>query len=308
MNHSFGRKPDKSGFTLIELLVVIAIIGVLVGLLLPAVQSARESARRNSCGNNLKQIGIALHNFENSNRYYPPGLAYATNSTWSGGNQQRGYSWAAFLLTFLEEQALADNLAPHLTDGNSAIDGNGRRTSNEAKRRSASDEITVASLLCPSTIVVFDETINDEGCALMTYAGNVGENYENGFFINNNGNRSTYGKVLKPKDMTDGLSKTIAIGEVAGRTARNQGRRPNRIGAEDGEPRACVRIVSNNDSWKRINSGNDDRGQCFGSEHPGGCLIVAGDGSTHFLTTYMQSQIYEDLGTRANGETTGWPR
>ena len=77
---------SRSGFTLIELLVVIAIIGALVGLLLPAVQAARETARRSSCQNNLRQLGLALHNFENAKKAFPPSAASTGtgNAPWSG--------------------------------------------------------------------------------------------------------------------------------------------------------------------------------------------------------------------------------
>src|SRR3954449_96275 len=94
------RRP---GFTLIELLVVIAIIAVLIALLLPAVQSAREAARRMSCTNNLKQIGLALHNYESTNGVFPPGRI----NTYVAGN---GHCWGAYsqMLPFLEQRAIFD--------------------------------------------------------------------------------------------------------------------------------------------------------------------------------------------------------
>src|SRR3990167_4961613 len=86
------------GFTLVEILVVIAIIGVLIGLLLPAVQAAREAARRARCGNNLRQIGIGLHNYHEVHRTFPPGYL-GTPADFTGPH----WSWSAFLLPYVEQ-------------------------------------------------------------------------------------------------------------------------------------------------------------------------------------------------------------
>src|SRR5215204_4070354 len=109
-----SARTARRGFTLIELLVVIAIIAILIGLLLPAVQKVREAANRMKCSNNLKQLGLGLHNYQTTNGYFPPGAV--TSSTAAGPTRLRqklgittpsNHSWSVFLLPYIEQDNLA---------------------------------------------------------------------------------------------------------------------------------------------------------------------------------------------------------
>jgi prepilin-type N-terminal cleavage/methylation domain-containing protein/prepilin-type processing-associated H-X9-DG protein len=222
----------RRGFTLVELLVVIAIIGVLVALLLPAVQAAREAARRMSCGNNMKQLGIGLHNYHAAlgsfppeaiwNRCYPP----VSQST-----DQRNYTWITMLLPFFEQQALHSQINFRLPIYPQVLSG--------STKLIRSEQIQV--LLCPS-----DDRFPEQphGFGTTSYAGSMGwDDWDRGGEV--------YAGVFPTKfptrfgDIKDGTSNTVAIGEVtqfsfsagqlngatAPRTAAGTGRLRHRLSA-----------------------------------------------------------------------------
>lgn len=181
----------RTAFTLVELLVVIAIIGILVGLLLPAVQAAREAARKTSCKNNLRQIGIALHNYHDAQRCLPTGCI-----EWRGFGAPahfRQFAWSAFLLPFLEQQNLHRNI-----DFNVPFD-------DPANADAASTRLPVYE--CP--------TAKERRLvrAQTDYGGLFGERMvdrkvDDGVFL--------YDKRIAFRDVRDGLSNTLSVSEDVG--------------------------------------------------------------------------------------------
>lgn len=192
------RKPKA--FTLIELLVVIAIIGILVGLLLPAVQSAREAARRMSCSNNLKQLGLALHNYHDVHQSFPPESIWAYGSR--GNWQPRNFSWIALTLPYVEQGALHDQIDFHLPLWDQQL------ITGEPIR-----SLPLPVVLCPSDATLGNDASAYHGMSWTNYAGSEGYDWWNrrsdplgGVF--------TFQSAINLAAIKDGASNTIAVGEV----------------------------------------------------------------------------------------------
>jgi prepilin-type N-terminal cleavage/methylation domain-containing protein/prepilin-type processing-associated H-X9-DG protein len=295
----------RIGFTLVELLVVIAIIGILVGLLLPAVQAAREAARRMQCSNNLKQLGLAAHNYESANRRFPIGFTDiypAVNDPRDGG-----WSWAAGVLPFMEGTALYSTLDQRYTPFGQFSDPNGRNT--------AAVAIPIPTFRCPSDISPLTRGINagnangTSAIAVSSYCGCTGP-FDGDFCdtavtpvepqIRNIGvlvvNRSR-----KIGDISDGTSNVIMIGEVSyrpivdiggtnygsdrqfilGNIVTNGGVNCGNRGVANNGPHLHLRATR-----KKLNGPlqGGDKHLAYHSYHTGGANFVLCDGSVQFIS------------------------
>ena len=271
-----SSSPPRAAFTLVELLVVIAIIGVLVALLLPAVQSAREAARRVQCQNNLRQIGLALHGYNDVHGRLP----YLR----SGGGQNR-HTWALLMLPYMEQTAIYQAYSTPLT-GVSQTDGMNNHTATDPQIISARSA-QVKVFYCPTrraTRALSPITTGSTVTGLPSdYAANMGDTGTaptTGVFPAVNANHVLAG--VRLAEITDGLSNTVFIGEkhIVNKMINDY--------AQDGMIYSASENLTynrrGNSSTPLANGPQTAINSQFGSWHPGGCQFVFGDDSVRSLS------------------------
>lgn len=294
------RRGD--GFTLVELLVVIAIIGILIAMLLPAVQAAREAARRMSCGNHLKQIGVAFHNYLDNHGVFPPSdtSPFQSNEFLGDPTRRHIHCWRSLILPFLEQQDLHDAMdfeVSPLHANNLPIAGR------------MPPVYRCPSYTGPEFTKHQDYTRYSPTCAIANYVGmgasDVGHIYAATPGYEPDGAVFPQARI-RPRDVTDGLTNTVFATET---------REEEHMVWVDGRTSSVVASPydrSNPPSYRRPELGlnytpffdytNPRVNWGPSSLHPGGAMHMMGDGSVHFLTNEIAAALYLSLSTRAGGE------
>jgi len=316
----------RHGFTLIELLVVIAIIAILIALLLPAVQQAREAARRSTCKNNLKQLGLALHNYHDAHRAFPPSrLDPKVEIEDNAGNDSSYHSWTTMILPYIDQGNIYNNM--NYNSAWSAL----------VNRPMVSRQIPVFA--CPSTP---GDNRKDPHWVVGAAAGDYGsvnevkkKVYTDVLGLADPGSNARAGALAKYlpnklRDVTDGSSNTIMLAEAAGQPnvyvasgpmtpelfARYSDDKITDLGGTyapaDGtgwaDPDCGFSINgATNDGLDKygprmINAINVSEAYSF---HTGGAHFAFADGSVHFLSENIDTRTFVNLCTRAGGEVTG---
>ena len=330
MESTSTTRATPRGFTLVELLVVIAIIGILVAMLLPAVQAAREAARRMQCTNNLKQLGLGLHNYHDSNGALPAGVGYLdvekvphpSSSTGHGWNRQ---TWGVAVYPFIEQQAAYDLYDPLLV-GISYT--NWCNTANSSTPDSPA-AIPISILRCPTD----PQQVNPRelGCGWFCVSNYMAVTGDRGYM---HGLPSTHPNFVGPArlpaafgigvwrrigDFRDGTSKTLLLAEyLSGTNEPNEqrgwfwqdepscssvqtGSTPNSSVPDRLYPGWCIDLPQQNlpcvDDYNEMAAAR--------SQHAGGVNAVFGDGSVHFVTDDITLTAWQALGTIQEGDNVG---
>jgi len=315
-----ASRRRNTGFSLIELLVVIVIIAILAAMLLPAAQSARESARRVRCSNNLRQIGVALRTYENTNEWFPFG----------GGWYQQTGTWAAAILPFMEEQkhfdrfdfdlsmAHADNLEAVTTPVPTLIcpsDGSVRTAVMGHRCTCCGNSPGRAHLLWYPASMGPTKPDNCGGWCTESYCCQ-GKNYGSDSSLTNEYFVGMFGRIaaaVKSSHVLDGLSNTFLVGEtIPSHCFHNTAFGRNFPVATTTIPlNTMIGSDGQGDDWtqSQLHTGNPHWQACgFKSQHAGGVTFCMADGSVHFISETIDYRLYSALGTRAGGEPVTMPR
>jgi prepilin-type N-terminal cleavage/methylation domain-containing protein len=328
----------RRGFTLIELLVVIAIIGVLIALLLPAVQAAREAARRTQCRNNLKQIGLALHNYHDTYNNFPPGHP---------DDDFEQFQWRAYIFPFMEMQNVYNAMindsstkavfvhkggVPHTINGQFNVNIDTFNAGQQLHRFSSATRALfsqpVSAWMCPSDNLPNVSTWNTGqlrakanyvGCGgwyggsannnTTTFAGD--KQRANGMLTFSWDNNRTY--VVTMAEVSDGLSNTLMVGEYTqgGNVSPTNinshnygtwiGGNSQTSGCCDGNQVGATIRYADTVCFLNRRTGTQAN-VSFGSQHPGGALFTMGDASVQFLSSTMDMRnVYSRLSSRNDG-------
>jgi prepilin-type N-terminal cleavage/methylation domain-containing protein/prepilin-type processing-associated H-X9-DG protein len=301
------RSKQRSAFTLIELLVVIAIIAVLIALLLPAVQQAREAARRSQCKNNMKQIGLALHNYHDQANTFPPGYIGANTTT------LLGWSWATMLLPHLDQAPLYNSLVFTTSPATAAGTQYNNQQAPLPAYRCPSDNgpptITfptaqTASATAGSSLIA---TTMNQPFSRSNYAGVYGTatlayTAGNGTFWENSKRNF--------RDFTDGTSNTIVVGERRSPGTVNG----NAVGGDTmwvcatGQTTTQGMAYVLGDVLYKMNAQATGNIEAFGSLHSGGAHFLMGDGAVRFISENISTGAtgtYNYLATTQGNEVVG---
>ncbi|MHC2069171.1 DUF1559 family PulG-like putative transporter [Bremerella sp. T1] len=295
LNFSRHGSQRQSGFTLVELLVVIAIIGVLIALLLPAVQQAREAARRMSCSNNLKNLGLALHNYHDIHNNFPIGHQYQGHFDGDVNSEKggTGFGWATGLLEFIEQGNQFDRFDPRFPAGDST------NSNNRAVCQTPLDIFA-----CPSDTKPDQQTdgaITDSATSSYQGAGSSYDGYSN-HRVGQNANRDRFngvfgrtnrGFIAGIRDVTDGTTNTVILAETRWAMDNNKRNRSRIYCGKDivDYAQGATNAVLVHGQWA-MNwtqpEGNPQPHRTAGSMHPGGAQFCFTDGSVRFLTETIQ--------------------
>jgi prepilin-type N-terminal cleavage/methylation domain-containing protein len=334
-------RGGKRGFTLVELLVVIAIIGVLVALLLPAVQAAREAARRSSCMNNLKQIGIGCHNFHDTNvNRMPPGAANDMAPFGTATGAQWGSSWMVHLLPFIEQTAVYSKwqFTSHsgYTNANNAALANNLmikvyrcpstavpdffNSGGAASRKMVVSYTGIAGSAVPTlaTTNVYNQSCCNGSGSQASDSGIFFAGSRIGFAGMTDGSSNTWMVAEQSRHLLDANRKPVTAGFTAG--VGNSGglygwtmgaahpANGGQSGWSDGRHFNCTTVKYKINQIGFANSSttgtNNDVGGNFplSSYHPGGIIVLLGDGSNRFFSDTTDLAVIHAYCTRDGGE------